>query len=141
MRWVTLFVESVIIVSKNVPFYINFSKYFSQSLVVLGKCRNFAAHYAYLQAVINGEMIVTGMTAIQLNAEIYRTMGVIAEDEGLLKQALKYLKKLATKKQDETLMTKEEFFARVDKAKEGKSAAMLPNENLTEFLRRQGYDL
>ena len=77
------------------------------------------------------------MTTLQLNAEIYRTMGTIADDEGLLRQALKYLKKLAAKKQDETLMTKEEFFARVDKAKEGRSAAMMPNENLTEFLRRQ----
>ena len=56
------------------------------------------------------------MTAIQLNAEIYRAMGVIAEDEGLLSQALKYLKKLAAKKQDETLMTKEQFFARVEHA-------------------------
>ena len=85
--------------------------------------------------------IVEAMTAMQLNAEIYRTMGVIAEDEGLLRQALAYIKKLAAKKQDETLMTKEEFFARVDKAKQGKAVAMLPNENLTEFLRRQGYDL
>lgn len=81
------------------------------------------------------------MTAIQLNAEIYRTMGVIAEDEGLLRQALKYLKKLASKKQDEALMTKEDFFARVDRAKKGKAAVMLPNENLTDFLRRQGYDV
>ena len=82
------------------------------------------------------------MTAIQLNAEIYRTMGIIAEDENLMKQALKYLKKLATKKkEDETLMTEEQFFARVDKAKQGKYAAMLPNENLTDFLRRQGYDI
>ena len=45
------------------------------------------------------------MTTVQLNAEVYRTMGGIAEDEGLLRQALKYLKKLAAKKQDETLMT------------------------------------
>ena len=81
------------------------------------------------------------MTTIQLNAEIYRAMGVIAEDEGLMKRALKYLKKLASEKQDETLMTKEEFFARVDKAKQGRSAAMLPNENLTVFLRRQGYEI
>jgi len=81
------------------------------------------------------------MTTIQLNAEIYRAMGVIAEDEGLMKRALKYLKKLASEKQDETLMTKEEFFARVDKAKQGRSAAMLPNENLTDFLRRQGYEI
>ena len=79
------------------------------------------------------------MTTIQLNAEIYRTMGVIAEDENLLRQALRYLKKLAAKKADETLMTKEQFFARVDEAKKGNRAAMLPNENLTAFLRRQGY--
>lgn len=85
--------------------------------------------------------IRVNMTAIQLNAEIYRTMGIIAEDENLLKQALRYLKKLASKKQDETLMTEEQFFARVDKAKQGKSAVMLPTENLTEFLRRQGYEL
>ena len=58
------------------------------------------------------------MTAIQLNAEIYRTMSVIADDEGLLRQALKYLKKLATKKQDETLMTKEEFYAKIERAEE-----------------------
>lgn len=56
------------------------------------------------------------MTTIQLNAEIYRTMGVIAEDEGLLRQALRYLKKLAAKKQDESLMTKEEFFAKIERA-------------------------
>lgn len=81
------------------------------------------------------------MTTVQLNAEVYRTMGVIAEDEGLLRQTLKYLKKLAAKKQDETLMTREQFFARVDEAKQGKSATMLPGENLSDFLRRQGYDL
>lgn len=43
-------------------------------------------------------------------------MGVIAEDEGLLRQALRYLKKLAAKKQDESLMTKEEFFAKIERA-------------------------
>jgi len=58
------------------------------------------------------------MTAIQLNAEIYRTMAVISEDEGLLKQTLRYLKKLAAKKQDETLMTKEEFFAKIERAED-----------------------
>lgn len=61
------------------------------------------------------------MTALQLNAELYRAMGVIADDE--------------------TLMTKEEFLARVDKAKEGPSYEMLPGENLTDFLTRQGYEI
>lgn len=59
------------------------------------------------------------MTVIELNAELYRAMGEIANDETLLTKVLKYVKKLAaTKKADPTLMTEEEFFARVDEAKE-----------------------
>ena len=57
------------------------------------------------------------MTAIQLNAELYRAMGVIADDETLMAKVLKYVKRLAAKKEDPTLMTKEEFFAKVDKSK------------------------
>ena len=54
---------------------------------------------------------------MQLNAEMLRNMSIIAEDENLLKRAAKYLRKLvAEKKADPTLLTKEEFFARVDKA-------------------------
>ena len=57
------------------------------------------------------------MTAMQLNAEILRNMSIIAEGEKMLKRAAKYLRKLVTEKQaDPTLMTKEEFFARVDEA-------------------------
>ena len=52
------------------------------------------------------------MIALQLNAELYR--------------------------EDPMLMTKEEFFARVDKAKEGPSYELLPDEKLTDFLTRQG---
>ena len=74
--------------------------------------RNFALS---LYANLNVRSI---MTAVQLNAEIYRAMGVIAEDETLLARAAKYLKKLAAKKEDPTLMTKEEFFRRVDEARE-----------------------
>ena len=57
------------------------------------------------------------MTAIQLNAEILRNMSIIAEDETLLKRAAKYLRKLVSEKEDSTLLTKEEFFARIDKAR------------------------
>ncbi len=44
------------------------------------------------------------MTALQLNAELYRAMGEIADDEMLMKKVLKYVKKLAAKKEvmDET---------------------------------------
>lgn len=64
------------------------------------------------------------MTTMQLNAEIYRSLSIIAENENLMKRAAKYLKKLATQEKDETLMTKEEFFAKIDEslqqAREGK---------------------
>ena len=81
------------------------------------------------------------MTALHLNAELYRAMGVIADDETLMTKVLKYVKKLAAKKEDASLMTKEEFLARVDKAKEGPSYEMLSGENLTDFLTRQGYEI
>ena len=44
------------------------------------------------------------MTALQLNAELIRELSIIAEDENLMKKAVKYLKKLSAKKQtmDET---------------------------------------
>jgi hypothetical protein len=62
---------------------------------------------------------ILDMTAIQMNAELLRNMSIIADDENLLKRAAKYLRKLVAEKQaDPTLMTKEEFFARVDEARE-----------------------
>ena len=44
------------------------------------------------------------MTAVQLNAEMYRSLGLIAEDEELMGKALRYVRKLAAQKQqqDET---------------------------------------
>lgn len=44
------------------------------------------------------------MTALQLNAELFRELSIIAGDESLMKKALKALKRLSAKKQamDET---------------------------------------
>ena len=81
------------------------------------------------------------MTALQLNAEFFRAMGEIADDETLMKKVLNYVKRLAAKKEDPTLMTKEEFFRRVDEAKKGPTYRMLPNEDLTTFLSRIGNDV
>ena len=83
------------------------------------------------------------MTAIQMNAEILRNLGALAEDEGMLKRVAKYLRKLVAEKEaDPTLMSKEEFFARVDEAREqikrGEGVEMLPDESLDEFLNRVG---
>ena len=62
------------------------------------------------------------MTAVQtgaLNAEILRNLGTLAESETMLKRVAKYLRKLVKESEaDPTLMTKEEFFARVDEARE-----------------------
>ena len=58
------------------------------------------------------------MTTVELNAQIWRDMAEIADSEQLMKQLAKYLKKLVAKKADPTLMTKEEFFAKVDKSLE-----------------------
>ena len=40
------------------------------------------------------------MTTIELNAELYRAMGEIADDETLLVKVLKYVKSLAPAKKD-----------------------------------------
>ena len=78
------------------------------------------------------------MTAMQMNAELFRQLSIIAEDESLMAKAVKYLKKLTAKKEDETLMTKEEFFRRVDEAKEqarqGRVHRIETKEGLNQFL-------
>ena len=79
------------------------------------------------------------MTAMQLNAEVLRNMSIIAEDENLLKRAAKYLRKLvAEKPADPTEMTREEFFARVDKAErqiaEGKGITFTNHDDMNKWL-------
>lgn len=78
------------------------------------------------------------MTSLQLNAELFRAMGKIADDETLMKKVLNYVKRLAAKKEDPTLMTKEEFFAILDKGEEeyrhGKTHSITSVEQLNSFL-------
>ena len=85
------------------------------------------------------------MTAIELNAQIWRDMAEIADSEPLMKQLAKYLKKLVAKKQDPSLMTKDEFYAKIEQAEQqierGEYSVLLPDEDLTTHLRRLGYDI
>ena len=88
------------------------------------------------------------MTAVQLNAlnaQIWRDMGVLADSESMMRRVAKYLSKLVKEKEDPTLMTKEEFFAKIEESERqierGECHTMLPGEDLTAFLRRVGYDL
>lgn len=80
------------------------------------------------------------MTALQLNAELYRNLGIIAEDETMFEKVVKYVRNLAKKiQEDPTRMTKEEFFHRLDEAEKGPTYRMLPSETMDEMLTRLGY--
>ena len=68
------------------------------------------------------------MTAIQLNAEILRNMSIIAEDENSMKRAAKYLRKLVSER--------EEFFARIDKARKQPGKQFSSVEELDQYIRR-----
>ena len=81
------------------------------------------------------------MTTLQLNAELYRNLALIAENETMYDKVVKYVRRLAKQMtEDPTCMSKEEFFARIDEAREeirqGKGKRMLPNESLDDFLKR-----
>ena len=86
------------------------------------------------------------MTSVQINAmntELWQSIGAIADCEPLMKRLTRYAKKLVKEREaDPTLMTKEDFFARVDEAREqirrGEGVEMLPDESLDEFLQRVG---
>ncbi len=83
------------------------------------------------------------MTIYQMNAELFRELSVIAEDESMMAKLLKYAKKLTAKKQDETLVSQEEFMASLDRGEEeyrqGKCVRLQPGESVSEMLRRSGY--
>jgi len=84
------------------------------------------------------------MNTLQLSSAILKELSFFADDETILQKVLKYVKGLKKeKKKDETLMTKEEFFAMLDEsskeAEDGKAEVMLPGENLDAYLKRLGY--
>ena len=89
------------------------------------------------------------MTAVQLNAmhtQLLQNIGYIADDEALMRRLTAYSKKLAKEKEaDPTLMTKEEFFAKIERAEQqaarGEYSVLLPGEDLTVHLRRLGYEI
>ncbi len=85
------------------------------------------------------------MTTIQLNAELYRAMGEIADDEDLMKKVLQYVKKLAAQKTANSTMTREEYFEKIKRAEQqiarGEGMEILPDEDLEGFLKRNGYNV
>ena len=88
------------------------------------------------------------MTALQLNAmnvQLWQNIGIIADNEPLMKRLSKYVARLVKAKDDPTLMTKEEFYAKIEKGEEdyrqGRCTRLLPGESVTDMLRRSGFDV
>lgn len=83
------------------------------------------------------------MNALSLNSEFFMLMSQVADDEALMQKIVNYVKKLVKKKPDPTLMTKEDFFAKIERAEkqieEGKYTTLLPGETVTDMLKRCGY--
>lgn len=92
--------------------------------------------YSIILFIFATEKKINVMTAVQLNAEILRNLGALAEDESMLKRVAKYLRKLVAEKEaDPTLFTKEEFFRMVDEAKKGPSKRFDSVEELDRYIR------
>ena len=91
---------------------------------------------------MHAESRLQAMTSVQLNAQIWHDMSVLASSEPMMKRVAKYLRKLVREQNDPTLMTREEFYEKLDRAEEeyrqGKYYEMLPGENLDDFLKRVG---
>ena len=77
------------------------------------------------------------MTALQLNADIYRNLAVLAEHESMLNRAAKYLRRLVKQVADDpTCMTKEEYFAMLDRAEQGPTVYTVKSvEELDKYIR------
>lgn len=87
------------------------------------------------------------MTTSQMSTEIIRNLGILSESEEMMNRVAKYLRKLVKEKRksDPTLMSEEEFFAKLDKAEEeylqGKYTTLMPGESVTDMLNRCGYGI
>ena len=82
------------------------------------------------------------MATLSLNAELLRQASYLTDDDFYLERAVKFLKNLVKEKKskakDETLMTKEEFFAEVDEAleqaKRGEVTRFTNKEDMVKWL-------
>ena len=86
------------------------------------------------------------MTTLQVNAELYRNLALIAQDESMYDKVVKYVRRLAKQMtEDPTCMSKEDYFAMLDRSEaqyaRGEYTTLLPGESVTDMLRRSGYDL
>lgn len=79
------------------------------------------------------------MTTAEMSAEIFRNLGVLAESENMLPRVAKYLRRLVKEQQsDSTLMTKEEFYGKLEQAErsiaEGKGHTFIHPDDMNAWL-------
>lgn len=75
------------------------------------------------------------MTSTQLNAQIWRDMGILADSEPMMKRVAKYLRKLVKEKEDPALMTEEEFFAKIERAEKQPGKSFASVDELDQYIR------
>ncbi|MBQ3787343.1 MAG: hypothetical protein II849_00885 [Bacteroidales bacterium] len=83
---------------------------------------------------------MTATQQVAMNTELWQSIGAIADSDYFMRRLTRYAKRLAKEKADDpTLMTKEEFFARVDEARreydEGKYHTFDTVEDLDRYIR------
>jgi hypothetical protein len=81
--------------------------------------------------------MMTTTQQVAMNTELWQSIGHIADDDALMRRLTRYAKKLA-KEKGPSLMTKEEFFARVDAAKNGPTYELQEGETIEDLIKRVG---
>ena len=67
---------------------------------------------------------------------MWRDMGTIAEDEGMMRRVAKYLRRVVKEMTaDPTLMTKDEFFAKLERAEKQPGKSFASVEELDQYIR------
>lgn len=76
------------------------------------------------------------MTTLQLNADIYQNLALLSEHETMLNKAAKYIRRLVKQVTDDpTCMTKEEYFAMLDRAEQGPTRTFASVEELDRYIQ------
>lgn len=79
---------------------------------------------------------LTIMTSMELRQEFFRQIAVVSDDEGMMRKAIKALKRITKcESTDEALMSREEFKARVEQAAHGDSKSFASVEELDKYVR------
>jgi len=78
------------------------------------------------------------MNTIEISTQILNDIKIIENDESKMQRLAKYVKRLLPKKEDDSLLTKEEFFAKIDRAiaqsKRGEGKVFTSKEELHKYL-------